>query len=83
MCKWLIQDLEEQLQQKKKSTSERDSRLFGCISDLASGYGNFCTDCKSRKVNDACLNCLKMYRDRVKQKCEEAKQYRLQNPVFQ
>jgi len=59
-----------------KATNERDARMYGCINDLASGYGNFCTDCKSRKVSDACFNCLKMFREKVKAKCEEAKSYR-------
>ena len=50
-----VQDLEEWSSINKKIISERDARLFGCINDLVTGYGNFCTDCKTRKVNDGCV----------------------------
>lgn len=73
-----VLDLETMVEQNKRLASERDARLYGCITELASGYGNFCTDCKTRKVNEACFNCLKMYREKVKSKCEEAKH--LRNP---
>lgn len=75
-------DLEAAVEQSRKSTSERDVRLYGVINELASGYGNFCTDCKSRKVNDTCYNCLKMFREKVKAKCEDVKAYRNHNPLF-
>lgn len=71
-----VQDLELNIEQSKKAMSERDARLYGCINELISGYGNFCTECKSRKVNENCFNCLKMYREKVKLKCEEARQMR-------
>ena len=74
-----VQDLEMSGEQNKKAMSERDARLYGCINELVSGYGNFCTDCKSRKVNEQCFNCLKMYREKVKLKCEEAKAMRNHN----
>ena len=74
-----VQDLEDGLAQTKRVSSERESRLFGCISELVSGYGNFCSQCKSRKVNDECMQCLKMYREKVKAKCEEAKTVRNHN----
>jgi len=45
-----VLDLEATVEQGRRSTSERDARLYGVISELASGYGNFCTECKSRKV---------------------------------
>lgn len=77
-----VLDLETAIEQNRKLTSERDTRLYGIINELASGYGNFCTECKSRKVSDSCYNCLKMYRDKVKAKCEEAKTYRNHNPLF-
>ncbi|ESO12334.1 hypothetical protein HELRODRAFT_158835 [Helobdella robusta] len=108
---------------RRRISTERDARLYGIINDLASGYGNFCTECKSRKatltirpsrrsasrihqfvpnrmaseaseyflncikmilrqVSDGCTNCLKMFRDKVKLKCDEAKAYRNQNPLF-
>lgn len=73
-----VQDLELADQQMKKHQSERDARLYGVINELASGYGNFCTECKSRKVNDDCKNCLKMFRQKVRTKCEEAKSMRSQ-----
>ena len=60
----------------KRAASERDARLYGCVNELASGYGNFCSECKSRKVNESCFNCLKMFREKVKTKCEEAKAIR-------
>ena len=71
-----VQDLEGSLVQTKKVASERESRLFGCVSELISNYGSFCSSCKSRKVNDDCMQCLKMYREKVKAKCEEAKTMR-------
>jgi hypothetical protein len=71
-----VQDLESIVEQNKRSASERDARLYGCINELASGYGNFCSECKSRKVNEACSNCLKMFREKVKLKCDEAKAIR-------
>ena len=74
-----VQDLESNLEQTKKVMSERDARLYGCISELVSGYGNFCTECKSRKVNVDCFSCLKMYREKVKLKCDEAKAMRNHN----
>ena len=77
-----VQDLESAVQQSKKHHSERDARLYGVINELASGYGNFCTECKSRKVNDDCKNCLKMFRQKVRTKCEEAKNLRAQNPLM-
>jgi hypothetical protein len=46
-----VQDLETAVDQGRRSTSERDARLYGVINELASGYGNFCTECKSRKVS--------------------------------
>ena len=76
-----VQDLEEQLLQAKKIISERETRMFGCFGDLASGFGNFCAECKSRKVSESCTNCLKMFRDRVKAKYDELKNYRQQNPL--
>jgi hypothetical protein len=77
-------DLESNLDQTKKANTERDARLYGCISELSSGYGNFCTDCKSRRVNETCFNCLKMYREKVKGKCDEARALRNhQSPHFQ
>ena len=45
-----VQDLESAVEQGRRSTTERDARLYGVINELASGYGNFCTECKSRKV---------------------------------
>jgi len=45
-----VLDLEATVEQGRRSTNERDARLYGVISELASGYGNFCTECKSRKV---------------------------------
>jgi len=45
-----VQDLETAVELGRRSTSERDARLYGVINELASGYGNFCTECKSRKV---------------------------------
>lgn len=78
-----VTDLESNLDKCKKANSERDARLYGCISELSSGYGNFCTDCKSRRVNDGCYNCLKMFREKVKNKCEEARAIRNhQSPHF-
>lgn len=77
-----VLDLESTIEQNRKLAGERDTRLYGIINELASGYGNFCTECKSRKVNDSCYNCLKMFRDKVKAKCEEAKTYRNHNPLF-
>ena len=71
-----VQDLENAVEKSKKHQSERDARLYGVINELASGYGNFCTECKSRKVNDDCKNCLKMFRAKVRAKCEEAKNLR-------
>ena len=71
-----VLDLEELVEHNKKVSSERDARLYGVITELASGYGNFCTDCKTRKVNETCFNCLKMFREKVKGKCEEAKHLR-------
>ena len=68
-----VQDLESRVESSKRAASERDAKLYGCINELATGYGNFCTDCKSRKVNEQCFNCLKMFRDKVQKKCEEAK----------
>lgn len=75
-----IQDLEATMEQNKKTASERESRLYGFLNDLATGYGYFCSECKSRRVNDTCFNCLKMFRDKVKSKWEEAKTFRQQNP---
>ena len=46
-----VMDLEATVEQGRRSTNERDARLYGVISELASGYGNFCTECKSRKVS--------------------------------
>ncbi len=71
-----VQDLELKVESNKRASNERDAKLYGCINDLASGYGNFCTDCKSRKVSEQCFNCLKMFRDKVAKKCEEAKNIR-------
>ena len=76
ILKLRVQDLEGILDMSKRAASERDARLYGCINELASGYGNFCTECKSRRVNDTCFNCLKMYHNKVKVKCEEAKNLR-------
>jgi hypothetical protein len=50
-----VQDLESAVELGRRSTSERDARLYGVINELASGYGNFCTECKSRKVSDGML----------------------------
>lgn len=78
-----VLDLELAIEQNKKSTSERDVRLYGVINELASGYGNFCTECKSRKVNDTCYNCLKMFREKVKAKCDDVKAHRnVHSPMF-
>ncbi|ELU00894.1 hypothetical protein CAPTEDRAFT_192565 [Capitella teleta] len=77
-----VQDLESSDQQAKKQQGERDARLFGVINELASGYGNFCTECKSRKVNDDCKNCLKMFRQKVRTKCDEAKNLRNQSQLL-
>lgn len=77
-----VLDLESSIDENRKITNERDNHIFGIISDLASCYGNFCSDCKSRKVSDTCYGCLKMFREKVKSKCEEAKVYRNQNPPF-
>jgi len=66
----------------KKTTSDRDLRLYGVINELASGYGNFCTECKSRKVNETCYNCLKMFREKVRAKCDDVKAYRNHNPLY-
>ena len=74
-----MQDLEEVIELNKRAASDKDARIYGCINDLASGYGNFCSDCKSRKVSEQCFNCLKMFRERVKMKCEEAKTIRNSN----
>ena len=74
-----VLDLENMLDLSKRSASERDARLYGVITELASGYGNFCTECKTRKVNEQCYNCLRMFRDKVKTKCEEAKSLRNQS----
>lgn len=71
-----VLDLELEIEQNRKSSGERDLRLYGVINDLASGYGNFCTECKSRKVNDTCYNCLKMFREKVKTKCDDVKAHR-------
>lgn len=76
ILQYRVQDLELSVEQFKKATSERDARIFGCINEMISGYGSFCTDCKSRKVNEGCFNCLKMYREKVKLKCEEARAMR-------
>ena len=76
-----VHDLELADQQCKKHQSEKDARLYGVINELASGYGNFCTECKSRKVNDDCKNCLKMFRQKVRTKCEEAKNMRVHNSL--
>jgi len=51
-----VGDLEATVEQGRRSTNERDARLYGVISELASGYGNFCTECKSRKVRCFDLN---------------------------
>lgn len=77
-----VLDLEVSIEQNRKATSERDARVYGVICDLASDFGNFCTDCKSRRVSDTCYGCLKMFREKVKAKCEEAKVYRIHNPLF-
>ena len=45
-----VLDLEASVEQGRKIYGERDTKMFGVISELASGYGNFCTECKSRKV---------------------------------
>ena len=76
ILKLRVQDLEDTIDMGKRAASERDARLYGCINDLASGYGNFCTECKSRRVSDSCSNCMKMYYTKVKVKCEEAKALR-------
>ena len=34
------------------------------------------------QINDNCFNCLKMFREKVKSKCDEAKAYRQHNPLF-
>ena len=34
------------------------------------------------QVNDTCYNCLKMFREKVKAKCDEAKSLRNHNPVY-
>ena len=60
----------------RKAVMERDVRLYGCINEFASGYGSFCTECKSRRINDTCFNCLKMFREKVKGKCDEVRQVR-------
>ena len=75
-----VQDLEVKCENTKKVMSERDAKLYGCLNELATGYGNFCTECKSRKVSDNCINCLKMFRDKVRMKCEEARNMRNQWP---
>ncbi len=77
-----IQDLEASLDQSRKTSSERESRLYGFLNDLATGYGYFCSECKSRRVNDSCFNCLKMFREKVKTKWEEAKAFRNSNPMY-
>lgn len=77
-----VLDLEVLIEQNRMATSERDARVYGVICDLASDFGNFCTDCKSRRVSDTCYGCLKMFREKVKAKCEEAKVYRIHNPLF-
>lgn len=77
-----VLDLEASVEQGRKIYGDRDTKMFGVISELASGYGNFCTECKSRKINDNCFNCLKMFREKVKSKCDEAKAYRQHNPLF-
>jgi hypothetical protein len=77
-----VLDLEVAIEQNRKSLGERDVRMYGVINELASGYGNFCTECKSRKVNDTCYNCLKMFREKVKAKCEDVKVYRNHNPLY-
>ena len=77
-----VQDLEQNVDINRKAMAERDARLYGCFHELASGYGNFCQECKSRKVSDHCVNCLKMYREKVKMKCEEVKTLRNHNPLF-
>jgi len=75
-------DLEDKLEQSRKMVTERDVRLYGCINEFASGYGSFCTECKSRRINDTCFNCLKMFRDKVKTKCDEVRQIRNQMPLL-
>lgn len=72
-----VLNLETSIDQSQKITSERDAQIYGIICDLASDYGNFCSDCKSRRVSDTCYGCLKMFREKVKAKCEEAKVYRI------
>ena len=77
-----VQDLEMRVDSHKKVVSERDAKVYGCINELASGYGNFCTECKSRKVNDSCNNCLKMFREKAKHKCDEVKNLRSLNQLY-
>ena len=77
-----VKDLEQSADVNRKAMRERDSRVYGCINELASGYGNFCQECKSRKVNDTCFNCLKMYREKVRVKCEEVKTLRSHHPLY-
>jgi hypothetical protein len=77
-----VLDLETTMDQNRKTASERESKLYGFLNDLATGYGYFCSECKSRRVNDACFNCLKMFRDKVKTKFEEAKAYRNSHPCY-
>ena len=66
ILQYRVTDLESSIESSKKILSDRDARVFGCINELASGYGNFCTECKSRRVNEDCKKCLQMYRDKVK-----------------
>ena len=56
-----VMDLESTVEQGRRSTNERDARLYGVISELASGYGNFCTECKSRKVCCSHLNVARLH----------------------
>lgn len=77
-----VLDLESSMEQNKKAASERELKLYGFLNDLATGYGYFCSECKSRRVNDTCFNCLKMFREKVKTKFEEAKAYRSSHPCY-
>jgi len=45
--------------------------VFGSVALLVTG-----------QVNDTCYNCLKMFREKVKTKCDEAKSLRNHNPVY-
>ncbi|ESN93920.1 hypothetical protein HELRODRAFT_180327 [Helobdella robusta] len=52
-----VLNLEGLVEQDRKAYSERDSKMFGVINELASGYGHFCTECKSRKGVTLVCSC--------------------------